>query len=356
MDEATLREIGRRLLRWYEQNRRELPWRDQPSPYRVWVSEVMLQQTAVATVIPYFERWMERFPDVASLAEASEREVLNLWEGMGYYARARRLREAARQVMECFDGQLPDGREELCSLPGIGPYIVDATLSLAFGRDVVALDANVARVMMRLLCIRGRAAEADVRRRVRRAAETSMPEGRSSAFNQALMDFGSMICRPRRPLCAECPLRDLCRARAEGAQYDIPAVRRRRLRKIRTAVAVFLREGEVYVQKRPPEGMFAGMWEFPGGKAREGESPAEAAVRECREELGVECAVGRELVGLTHYYTVFEVRLHAFLCPPPRGLPQDDAHRWVAVSELDEYPMPSANRQVVQALREAICD
>lgn len=354
MDERILQQTGRRLLRWYEQNRRDLPWRDQPTPYRVWVSEVMLQQTAVATVVPYFARWMERLPDVASLAGATERDVLNLWEGMGYYARARRLRNAARQVMERFGGRLPDERQELLSLPGIGPYIADAILSMAFGRDVVALDANVVRVMMRLLGTRGKAAAADVRRRVLRAARTAMAAGRSGAFSQALMDFGSLVCRARRPRCPECPLSDLCQARREGAQYDIPAVEPRRLRKVRTAVAVFLRENEVYIQKRPAEGMFAGMWEFPGGKAREGESPADAVVRECREELGGECAVGRKLVELTHYYTVFEVRLHAFLCPPARGLPQDDAHRWVPVAELDGYPMPSANRRVVQALREEL--
>ncbi len=352
MDDATAQRIARRLLGWYERHGRDLPWRRHPTPYRVWVSEVMLQQTVVATVIPYFERWMERFPDVESVARADEREVLAAWEGLGYYQRARRLHRAARRLMWEHEGRLPASEAALRRLPGVGPYIAAAILSIAFGQDVVALDANVVRVFMRLTATPGRGTEAGVRRRVRDRARAGLPPGRAAAYNQALMDFGSLVCRPRAPLCEECLLREECEAFRRGMQYDIPKPTRRKLTAIRTAVAVLVQDDRVYIQQRPTGGLFAGLWEFPGGKAHPDETPRQALRRECREELGVDCAPGRKLAELTHYYTVFQVRLHAFLCPPPEGLPLDSTHRWVPLEELDDYPMPSANRQVVQALEQ----
>lgn len=351
MDERTAREVGRRLVRWYARNARELPWRKNRTPYRVWVSEVMLQQTAVSTVVPYFRRWMRKWPGVKALARATEHEVLSAWEGMGYYGRARNLLKAARRIVDDCRGRMPSSREQLLGLPGIGPYIAGAIRSLAFGEDEVAVDANVVRVFMRLLALEGTGSGAAAQRRVRTQAALALPGGRAAEYNQALMDFGSVICRPRRPRCGECFLSDYCEAFRRGAQYDIPRPSRRSLRKIRTAVAVFLRDGEVYIQKRPPDGLFAGMWEFPGGKVRDGETPADALKRECREELGVDCRPGRKLIELTHYYTVFEVRLHAFLCAPPHGLPTDRTHRWVRLDELSDYPMPSANRRVLEQLR-----
>jgi A/G-specific adenine glycosylase len=354
MDNRTAKRIGQRLVKWYEENARDLPWRHDPTPYSVWVSEAMLQQTVVGTVIPYFGRWMERFPDVASLAAASERQVLSMWQGMGYYRRAQNLHRAARLMMERHGGKVPRPRDELLALPGIGPYMASAIRSISFGEDEVALDANLFRVFMRLLCVEGRGTEAAVREQVEPVARAALPPGRSSEYNQALMDFGSLICRPRRPRCEECFLRRDCAAFAAGKQYDIPTPVKRRLKKIRTAVAVFLRDGEggreIYIQKRPPGGLFAGMWEFPGGKAEEGERPKDAVVRECREELVAECRVVRKITELTHYYTVFQVRLHAYECAPESPLPEDSAHRWIPLAELHSYPMPSASRQVAALL------
>ncbi len=352
MDPRTARLIGRRIVLWYGRNARDLPWRADPTPYSVWVSEVMLQQTVVATVGPYFRRWMERFPDVATLAAGPERAVLAAWEGMGYYRRARRLHAAARLIVERHGGRVPCAREDLLALPGVGPYIAAAVRSIAFGEDEVALDANVVRVFMRLLALEGTGAEADVRREVRAAARAALPPGRSAELNQGLMDFGSLICRARAPLCPGCFLRGRCAAFAGGRQHEIPRRDPRRLKKIRTAVAVIRRDGEVFLQRRPDDGLFAGMWEFPGGKLREGESPREGLARECREELGVAVRPGPKLIELTHYYTAFHVRLHALLCPDPGGLPLDDDHCWVAADKLSDYPMPSANRRVVEALAE----
>jgi A/G-specific adenine glycosylase len=351
MDEKTARSIGRRLVEWYGRNARDLPWRHDPTPYAVWISEIRLQQTVVGTVAVRFAGWMARFPDVRALAEAEEREVLAAWEGLGYYRRAIHAHQAARCMVRDHDGRVPPSREALLALPGVGPYVASAVLSLAFGRDEVALDTNVVRVFMRLLCLSGRDRDAEQKREALRWAEAAMPRGRSSQYNQALMDFGSMICRPRQPRCGECFLRGRCEAFRQGRQYDIPPPGRRKLKKVRTAVAVFVRDGRVYLQQRPSDGLFARMWEFPGGKVDDGETAARALERECREELAVDCAVGPKLAELTHYYTVFEVRLHAFLCESPAGLPVDTTHRWVPVAELGDYPMPSANRQVVERLR-----
>ncbi|MHC4789074.1 MAG: A/G-specific adenine glycosylase [Planctomycetota bacterium] len=352
MDERAAEEIGRRLVEWYGRNARELPWRERPTPYSVWLSEVMLQQTVVGTVVPYFRRWMERFPDVETLAAATEQQVLSLWEGMGYYRRARHLLAAARRVVADHGGRLPRARADLLKLPGIGPYIAAAIRSLAFGEDEVALDANVARVFMRLLALEGAASGRGARAEVLRWAEEALPAGRSAEYNQALMDFGSLVCRPRRPRCGDCCLSDECEAHRQAREHEIPRRGTRSLERIRTAVALFVRDGQVYLQKRPPGGLFAGMWEFPGGKVEAGETPAETVVRECREELGVACRPGRRLAELTHHYTVFEVRLHAFLCAACDVLPVDETHRWVAPAELDDYPMPSANRKVIAALED----
>jgi len=351
MNGRTIKTIARHLLVWYGQNARDLPWRHDPSPYRVWISEVMLQQTSVSTVQPYFERWLKRFPDLQALASASEQEVLALWQGMGYYQRARRLHAAARQVVQEHGGQIPRDRADLLKLPGVGPYVAGAIRSLAFGEDEPAVDANVIRVMMRLLALPGKGSETGVRAQVQQWVRTGLPGGRSAEYNQAWMDFGSMICRPRRPRCGVCFLRRWCQGFQQGVQYDIPEPSPKRLSKITTAVAVFVRDGAVYIQQRPADGMFGSMWEFPGGKVKDGETPQQALVRECREELGIDCHPGQRLARLVHYYTVFEVTLHAFKCRPPGGLPADRTHRWVALADLQNYPMPSANRQVVQKLQ-----
>lgn len=351
MNEADLREAGLRLVDWYARHARDLPWRVDPSPYRVLVSEFMLQQTVVGTVLGYFDRWMERFPDVRTLAGASEQEVLAIWQGLGYYRRASNLLRASHMIVAEFEGRVPERRGDLLRLPGVGPYIADAVLSFAFGRDVVTVDANVARVFMRLRCLAGRGTETAVRRQVREWATAALPLGRSSDFNQAVMDFGSTICRPRSPLCEECFLAEFCAARRQGRQYDIPTPQPRKLKKISTAVAIMRRDGCVYIQQRPPGGLFAGMWEFPGGKLLEGETPAQAVVRECREELGITVTPGRELLELVHYYTVFEVTLHAIPCAPATDPVEDDTHRWVPLADIESYPMPSANARIIERLR-----
>jgi A/G-specific adenine glycosylase len=351
MQKRSLQTIGRRLVKWYGCAARDLPWRVDPTPYRVLVSEFMLQQTVVGTVIGYFDRWMTQFPDVKALAAASERRVLALWQGLGYYRRATNLHRSARMIVADFDGRIPDSRAELLKLPGVGPYIADAVLSFAFHRHVAVVDANVARVFMRLAGREGLATAGDVRRDVAAWTDAALPSGHSSAYNQALMDFGSVVCRSRTPLCTDCFLRDRCEAQRTGRQYDIPTPPKRRLKKIRTVAAVLIREGCVYLRRRPPTGLFAGMWELPGGRVDDAERPRAALTRICRDELGTPCQSERKLTQLVHHYTVHEVTLHAWLCTPTERLPEDATHRWVPLDELDAYPLPSAERKLLDTTR-----
>lgn len=352
MNTAQLQLFTDRLLNWYDRNRRTLPWRENPDPYSVWISEVMLQQTTVGAVEGRFESWMGRFPDIESVAGASEREVLAEWEGLGYYQRARRLHAAARKMVEEFDGDVPRRKEDLRRLPGIGPYIASAIRSIAFGADEVALDANLRRVFMRLLALRGRPSDRSVAKKVSRAATTALPEGKSSSYNQGLMDFGSLICRSRSPDCGRCFATDICGAYQDGLQEEIPRRNPKKTERIETAVAVFLRDTSIYIQRRPAEGLFGGMWEFPGGKLEAGETPEHAVMREVREELGVECEPVEKLTSFVHYYTRFRVTLHAFICEAHDRVETGEAHRWVPLEEIEQYPMPSANRQLIGNLRD----
>lgn len=342
-----------RLFDWYAENRRQLPWRCDPSPYEVWVSEVMLQQTTVPAVAGRFEQWMEHFPTLEAVAGASEREILAEWEGLGYYQRATRIHAAAQRIVENHDGRIPRDRKALLDLPGVGPYIGAAIRSLAFGADEVAVDANLCRVFMRLRAIRGRATKTAVRKKVQNLAAEILPAGESSRFNQALMDFGSLVCRPSGPDCGHCFATDLCLGYRKGLQEDIPERRRKDVEKIDTAVAIFRNVSRIYIQKRPSDGLFGGMWEFPGGKVEAGETAGEAVRREVREELAVNCQVRDKLTSFVHYYTRFRVTLHAFMCVTDEELPEDCKHRWVELARIEEFPMPSANRQIIDRLRSA---
>ncbi|MFP4029538.1 MAG: A/G-specific adenine glycosylase [Candidatus Brocadiia bacterium] len=354
MKDEKFEQFGFQLLQWYSRNRRELPWRDDPSPYEVWVSEVMLQQTVVGSVIGRFEQWMSEFPGIRDVAEAEKQEVLSMWEGLGYYQRARHLHEAAQVIVSKYGGRIPCDREALLDLPGIGPYIASAIRSLAFAIDDVALDANLKRVFMRLLALPGMPQDSSVRKTAKSAAQQAMPPRRSADFNQGLMDFGTAICRPGSPLCGKCFASGDCAAYQEGVQEEIPPGRKRKIKKITTVLAIFLRRSEIYIQKRPLDGLFGGLWEFPGGKVEADEGLKEALKREIREELGVECEPGQKLPEVMHYYTRFEATLQAFLCPSPPVLPTDETHRWIGLVEIKDYPMPSANRRLVQLIEETI--
>jgi A/G-specific adenine glycosylase len=352
-------EVAKRLLTWFSCNARDLPWRRQRTPYRIWVSEVMLQQTQVDTVIPYYGRFLDQFPNVEALADAPLEEVLSVWEGLGYYARARRLHQAARQLVRSNAGQLPERFDQLEALPGVGPYTAGAIASIAFGETVPAVDGNARRVLCRLFGIRDDVTRSATKRKVRGLAADLLPEGQAGPFNEALIELGATVCTPRSPSCGCCPLRELCRAYAAGEQEALPVRRpRRSTPHYDVAAAVTVHgDGAVLVAQRNVEDMLGGLWEFPGGKCEDGESLPECLAREMCEELDVTVDVGRQLTVVEHAYTHFRITLHAFWCRLSDGEPRCldcAAVRWALPEELDDLPMSVADRKVAQALREVL--
>ncbi|MBN1642639.1 MAG: A/G-specific adenine glycosylase [Anaerolineae bacterium] len=357
ISQARITDIQSRLLAWADDALRDLPWRQVRDPYRVWVSEIMLQQTRVETVIPYYLRWMKQFPTIAALAQADLGDVLKAWEGLGYYARGRNLHRAAQIVVEEHGGRLPDTRDALLALPGIGPYTVGAILSLAFDQDAAVLDGNVRRVLSRLYAIDDHPREAATRQRLWALAEAMVPSGRAGRFNEALMDLGAMVCTPRAPHCGLCPLNPVCEALARGDPEGYP-LRRRRTPTPHYSVAagVIWQDERLLIAQRPLDGLLGGLWEFPGGKQEPGETLPECLQRELREELDIEVTVGTKITVVRHAFTHFRVTVYAFDCRyrsagPPKALGVRD-WRWVTLEELDDYALPVVDRKIAAAVHE----
>jgi A/G-specific adenine glycosylase len=348
------------LVAWHKAARRDLPWRQRTDAYAIWVAEVMLQQTQVRTVIPFYQRFLERFPDVEHLAAAPLDGVLKAWEGLGYYARARNLHRAARQLIAEHGGRLPTDRARLERLPGIGRYTAGAIASIAFGADEPVLDGNVTRVLCRVFGI-----EEDPRRAAGKAhlwhlAEALLPHPGAGCFNEALMDLGATVCTPRKPTCDACPVRDACEAFEQGRQMALPIRSPRRPIPHHDVVAGLVwdrprgPEARLLITKRRPDDMLGGLWEFPGGKVESGETLDRALVRELQEELAIEVEVGAPFMTVKHAYTHFRITLHALHCRHIGGTPQAIAcadWRFVAPHDLDQYAFPTADRRLIEALR-----
>jgi len=342
------------LLAWYRTHRRALPWRADRDPYRVWVAEVLLQQTRVTLAATYFERFVREFPTVESLARAPRSRVLKLWQGAGYYGRAHHLHAAAREIVHQRGGRFPSTVPELEGLSGIGPYIARAVASIAFGRPHVALEANGLRVAARWTREEGDLRIASVRGRLADALSAVLPRTHAGEFNEAIMELGETVCRPGRPDCANCPVAFACRARRELADPgSVPRRRGPRSRPhVRAAVVVLEREGRWLVQQRPSSGLLPGLWEFPGGRIKAGELPEEAARRELAEETGIRVRALSPLGTVRHAYSHFTVELHAFRAGAPErteGTP-GTARRWVTPSELLRFPIPKATEKVITLL------
>ncbi len=347
---------ARALLAWFATARRPLPWRTDRDPYHIWIAEVLLQQTRVEQAIPYYARFLERFPDLASLARAPEEAILKVWEGAGYYARARRLGAAARVLYGERRGVWPRTRAELEELPGFGPYIAAAVASLAFGEAAPALEANGVRVVARWHRFTGDVRTARGRRELTVRLAADLPATDPGRFNEAVMELGETICLPRRPRCGACPVAGACRAHLElDDPGTLPAPPRRAARPhMRAALVALRRGGRWLVQRRPADGLLGGLWEFPGGKLEDGETPEAAARRELREETGF--TVGRmEPKGtVRHGYSHFTVELHVFAAELPGPAPPEGAagaeRRWVTPGEFAVLPRPRATMKVVALL------
>lgn len=351
------RRTAERLLAWFAEQARDLPWRRDRDPYRVWIAEAMLQQTRAETVVPYYLRFLQRFPDLPTLAKAPLEEVLKAWEGLGYYARARNLHAAARRLVEENDGRLPSTFEGLIALPGFGPYTAGAVASIAFGEAVPAVDGNARRVLCRLFAVEGDTRRASVRRRLEDLARRLLPPDRPGPFNEALMELGATVCLPRSPHCDRCPVSDRCQAHQIGRETAYPShAPRRTVPHYHVTAGVLVQEdGRVLVTRRPEKGFLGGLWEFPGGKQEPGETLTECLTRELREELGIEVEVGEHIISLDHAYTHFRVTLHAFRCRLRDGQPrclQCADLRWVVPGRLEALPMAVTDRRIARALQE----
>jgi len=358
LDAASIATLRRRVLDFYDEEGRDLPWRRNRSPYGIWISEVMSQQTRIDTVVPYWHAWMEAFPDVESLADAEEEAVLKSWEGLGYYSRARNLHRAARTVRETLGGALPTTRDGLRDLPGIGAYTAGAVASIAFGEAVPAVDGNVRRVAARVLDWPEPTAaglEAEVSRWV--------PEDRPGDFNQALMELGATVCTPRLPRCGDCPVASLCRARAAGTVAERPAPRKRG--PVRTAaerVIVAWRPGgdgvELALRQRPAKGLLGGMYEFPGTPAVEAGEPVEARDPEgpTTEDVGHRGGLenGIELPPVVHLFSHIRMTYRPVLLRWDRAVELPEGARWVGTEELAGLPLPVAQQSILAHARAAL--
>ena len=349
-------DMARVLIDWHAPLTREMPWRDTSDPYHIWVSEVMLHQTQVRTVIPYYRRFLEAFPSFEALSVAPLDDLLKQWEGLGYYARARNLHAAAKLIVERYAGRIPRTRPELLDLPGVGPYTAGALLSIVHGQDEPVVDGNVIRVLCRVFDIREDPARGGTRDILWMLARRMLPPGQASAFNQALMDLGAVECTPRAPRCCDCPWSEDCRAERLGVQEQRPVrAARSKTPHYDIAVGVIWKAGRVLIQKRPAAGLLGGLWEFPGGKVEDGETLEAALRRELREELTVDVADVRPFMVVKHAYTHFRVTLHVMHCRHLSGEPQChacDDWRWEDVDTLTRYAFPAANQKIIAALQQ----
>ncbi len=341
-------EFSNRILEWYDKHARVLPWRGHPDAYAVWVSEIMLQQTRVDTVIPYFERWMAQFPNVERLAEASEQTVLTAWEGLGYYSRARNLHKAARMVASQYGGQLPREISALRKLPGIGRYTAAAIASIAFGQDVATLDGNLKRVFSRVFDVSLPADAPAGEERLWALAEEHVPAGRAGDYNQALMDLGATICLPRGPMCLLCPLKELCQARALGVQEQRPVTKPKAPvpHKLKVA-AVMIQDGKVLLNQRPADGLLGGLWEFPSAEVEADSVEAVAAAIEAGYRLRLSPLA--RLPQVRHAYTHFTLTESPWRCELLQ-IPSDSPLRWVPLDHLEQYPMGKVDRTIARKI------
>ncbi|HUU90063.1 MAG TPA: A/G-specific adenine glycosylase [Phycisphaerae bacterium] len=351
---AKRRSLRRRLIAWFRKHQRDLPWRRTRDPYAIWVAEVMLQQTQVPTALPYYERFLKRFPTVQALALGSDHAVLKVWEGLGYYRRARNLHAAAKAVVRDHGGRVPDDPAVFAGLPGVGRYTCGAVQSIAFGHALAALDGNAVRVIARWFAVTRPVTDAATRRGLWDLAESLVPASAPGDWNQAVMELGSRICTPRSPQCPACPVRTLCAAAKRGLQDRIPVTRKRKpIPHIQVGAGIIWRRGKVLMCKRPANKMLAGLWEFPGGKQHNGETIQDCIRRELKEECDLDVTVGDHLIDVTHTYSHLKVTLRCYHCRAPRGrvkLHAADEARWVRVEEIPDLPLPAADLKILQAL------
>ncbi len=336
--------IRRKLLRWYERGHRDLPWRRTTDPYAIWIAETMLQQTQVVTVVPYYQRFLKRFPTIKALARAPLRQVLTVWSGLGYYRRAENLRKSARELMLNHHGRLPDDYDMLLSLPGIGDYTAGALMSIAFGRAYPALDGNARRVLGRIFRLRSDA-------ELRELARLLVPKTRPAAFNQAVMELGATLCAPKKPRCEECPVALHCRANQSHAASEIVTRRPQSPKDVTWPIAIVRHRGKFLLRRRSSGGILAGLWEFPGGAVQK--EAIGAGLTQHLRELSRSLGRCRPIGVLRHRITNRKIHAPIFLIdvvPYAEISLANSNWRWVAPSSLHRHPVSSMTLKAAKLL------
>ncbi len=350
-----LQAFQRALLAWFSDYRRDMPWRNTDDPYHIWVSEVMLQQTQVKTVVGYYERFIARFPDVQRLAAAPLQAVLKVWEGLGYYARARNLHKAAQVIVNELNGEVPREYATFRKLPGVGDYSAAAVQSIAFNEPYAAVDGNIKRVLARLFLMDAPVNDAKSAKVYQERADELLVLDTPGLFNQAMMELGATVCRPQGPTCLVCPVNAFCEAFHTARQDEYP--RRRETKPVpehQIAVGVIYRGAEVLLTQRPLEGLLGGLWEFPSGRIAAGETGQTACARHIREVVNLSVSDIRYLTRVRHAYTHFKIVVDVFVCDYQSGEvvlngPRDA--KWVPVTALADYPLPRATHKFLHKLR-----
>ncbi|OYP36806.1 A/G-specific adenine glycosylase [Rhodopirellula sp. MGV] len=349
--------LRRRLLAWFDDNARVLPWRSEPTPYRVWISEIMLQQTQVATVLPYYERWMKRYPTVASLANADEQDLMRLWEGLGYYRRVRSIHAAAKKIVEVHDGEFPTDAESVLALPGIGRYTAGAILSIACDQRMPILEGNTQRVFSRWAALRSSPTEKDSNKWLWQFAETMLPNSDCGTFNQAAMEIGALVCTPKNPNCDACPVMTLCRTAAAGLQQEIPGKIKRIQYEDRSEFALILsrqlgKTQQYLVRQLPNDARWAGLWDFPRPTDVQTATVEEASTW-IGSQIGAAVRPGPRLKTIRHAVTKYRIQLHvhsaALDAPTPNPIASDQ-WQWVGQDQLAELPMSVTGRKIVDLI------
>ncbi|MCG8338229.1 MAG: A/G-specific adenine glycosylase [Proteobacteria bacterium] len=350
-----LTDFHSRILSWYHQNKRDLPWRKTADPYCIWISEIMLQQTQVRTVIPYYNRFLKRFPTIEKLSQATLDDVLKQWEGLGYYSRARNLHVAAQTLAEKNLGQFPDNRNELRKLPGIGDYTSAAIMSIAFNQAVPAVDGNIKRVFARLASLDDPVNATTSNKTFNRMASQIMYHEDPGSYNQALMELGALVCKPQNPDCTKCPVSSHCTAFQNGTVEQFPQVKKRpKTPEYHIAVGVVIKDKKLLITRRAEKGLLGGLWEFPGGKLENNEEPNKACIREIKEETGLDVTTVEHLATVKHAYSHFKIKMDVFICDFVSGeveLSGPTDHRWIAPELIDKYAFPKANHKFISKLK-----
>ena len=343
-----------RILKWYDKKNYQFPWRNCNDPYKTWISEVMLQQTQVKTVLPYFNKWINRFPTIKDVSNTNIDTILKYWEGLGYYSRAHNIKKASDLVCNNMEGQIPDN-EKLKDLPGIGDYMYGSIISIAFNQPIPAIDGNVKRVFSRLLCKNFNTTK-DIKA-LNKHISQKIHKKRPGCFNQAIMDLGREVCRPSNPICTECPMKKLCKAFRCGLINKFPLKVKKKKTPCFDVVVGFIinKDHNFLITKRPRNKMLGGLWELPGGKREKGESLKSGLTRELKEEINVDVGINRKIGMIQHSYSHMNIKLHGYECNIKKGKikqKQCDDLKWININQINRYTFPKANHKLFSMIKD----